>query len=65
MSCCKLHLRVIHIQGEFPAEEEIPLAMMPQTGLSDNTLRMWIYGLCVSLFGLGGLCVVLMKRKED
>jgi hypothetical protein len=46
-------------------EAATPQSTMPQTGIND-TIRLWIYGLCISLLGLGTiLCIINKARKED
>jgi len=49
---------------EFP-DEEVPMSNMPKTGLSDATLRIWIYGLAFSAVGLGILVLVISSRKKS
>ena len=59
--------------AEFPEEppeehifddEPLPLSEMPRTGLNGNIMRMWIFGLIISLMIFGLLCAMIDHSKK-
>ena len=41
-----------------------PLSIMPQTNVEDSMIKVWMYGLCCSVMGLGILCLIIKRAKR-
>ena len=45
-------------------EDSVPLAELPQTGLTD-TLAVWVLGLTMSLMAVTGLLYIATRRQQE
>jgi len=41
-----------------------PLSIMPQTNVADNMIKVWMYGLCCSMLGLGVLFFIIKRAGK-
>jgi len=41
-----------------------PLSIMPQTNVADNMIKVWMYGLCCSVLGLGILLLIIKRASK-